>query len=85
MAAGLEATVVIEGDRWRRLNVPWASFGSRPAYPDMRVLFLQGFSPDVDYRASDAVVWGITSAEAIIEGLRTPTCSAEHRGGPSRL
>jgi hypothetical protein len=51
----------------------------------MRVLFLQGFSPDVDYRASDAVVWGITSAEAIIEGLRTPTCSAEHRGGPSRL
>ncbi len=36
----------------------------------MRVLFLQGFvSPDMDYKASDAVGWGITSAEAIIEGL----------------
>ncbi len=36
----------------------------------MRVLFLQGFvSPDMDYKASDAVGWGITAAEAIIEGL----------------
>ena len=36
----------------------------------MRVLFFQGFvSPDLDYKASDAVGYGITSAEAIIEGL----------------
>ena len=36
----------------------------------MRILFLQGFvSPDMDYKASDAVGWGITAAEAIIEGL----------------
>ena len=36
----------------------------------MRVLFLQGFtSPDMDYEASDAVGYGITSAEAIIAGL----------------
>ncbi len=31
----------------------------------MRVLFLQGFvSPDMDYEASDAIGYGITSAEA---------------------
>ncbi len=36
----------------------------------MRILFLQGFvSPEMDYKASDAVGWGITAAEAIIEGL----------------
>lgn len=36
----------------------------------MRVLFFQGFvSPDLDYKASDAVGYGITSAEAIIEAL----------------
>ncbi len=36
----------------------------------MRVLFFQGFvSPDMDYEASDAIGYGITSAEAIIEGL----------------
>ena len=39
-------------------------------HPDMRVLFFQGFvSPDRDYKASDAVGYGITSAEAIVEGL----------------
>jgi glycosyltransferase involved in cell wall biosynthesis len=36
----------------------------------MRVLFFQGFvSPEMDYKASDAVGYGITAAEAIIEGL----------------
>lgn len=36
----------------------------------MRVLFFQGFvSPEMDYEASDAIGYGITSAEAIIEGL----------------
>ena len=36
----------------------------------MRVLFFQGFvSPDRDYKASDAVGYGITTAEAIMEGL----------------
>ncbi len=36
----------------------------------MRVLFFQGFvSPDRDYKASDAVGYGITAAEAVMEGL----------------
>ncbi len=36
----------------------------------MRILFLQGFvSPEMDYKASDAVGSGITAAEAIKEGL----------------
>ncbi len=37
---------------------------------DMRILFFQGFvSPEMDCKASDAVGYGITAAEAIIEGL----------------
>lgn len=36
----------------------------------MRVLFFQGFvSPERDYKASDAVGYGITSADAVVEGL----------------
>ncbi len=38
----------------------------------MRVLFFQGFtSPQMDYKASDAIGYGITAAEAIIAGLST--------------
>ena len=36
----------------------------------MRVLFFQGFvSPDMEHEASDAIGYGITSAEAIVAGL----------------
>ncbi len=36
----------------------------------MRVLFFQGFvSPERDYKASDAVGYGITSADAVVEAL----------------
>lgn len=36
---------------------------------NMRVLFLQGFvSPDMEHEASDAIGYGITSAEAIVAG-----------------
>ena len=36
----------------------------------MRILFFQGFvSPDMEHEASDAIGYGITSAEAIVAGL----------------
>jgi hypothetical protein len=43
----------------------------------MRVLFLQGFvSPDMDYKASDAVGWGITAAEVACPGCRMREASS---------